>query len=68
MDYLQNSDLIQSIDISNNLQNIFKSGQGDGKSGSFFFFTSDGKFIIKTLRGNEKKNILNILDDLILHY
>lgn len=34
-------------------------------SGSFFMFSSDKKFIIKTIRGSEKKILLGILDDFI---
>ena len=45
-----------------------QSGEGAGKSGSFFFFSHDKKFIIKTMRGNEKNVLLNILDDLIKHF
>ena len=47
---------------------MFKAGQGAGQSGSFFFFSHDNRFIIKTLRGKESKILLNMLDDLILHY
>ena len=47
---------------------IFRANQGDGKSGSFFFFSADRKFIIKTLRGSEKNKLLSIMKDLITHY
>ena len=30
----------------------------EGKSGSFFFFTHDNKFIIKTISENEKKGFI----------
>ena len=45
-----------------------QSGQGAGKSGSFFFFSHDKKLIIKTMRGNEKSILSNMLNKLILHY
>ena len=32
-----------------NIANIFKAGEGMGKSGSFFFFSHDSKFLIKTM-------------------
>ena len=34
-------DLLASLNIEENLQNIFKSGTGEGKSGSFFFYSKD---------------------------
>jgi Phosphatidylinositol-4-phosphate 5-kinase len=43
-----------SFDVEKNRGMVFKAGQGAGKSGSFFFFSHDNKFIIKTLKGNEK--------------
>lgn len=46
--------LINSFDVEKNRGMVFKAGQGAGKSGSFFFFSYDNKFIIKTLKGNEK--------------
>lgn len=47
---------------------IFKANQGEGASGSFFFHSKDRRFIIKTLQRNEKKILLQMLDDLITHY
>jgi 1-phosphatidylinositol-4-phosphate 5-kinase len=46
---------------------VFKAGQGAGKSGSFFFFSFDNKFLIKTLNTTEKKILLGMLDDYIEH-
>jgi 1-phosphatidylinositol-4-phosphate 5-kinase len=48
-----------------NRERVFKAGEGAGASGSFFFFSHDGRFLIKTLRGNEKDILLNMLDDFI---
>ena len=36
-------------------------------SGSFFFFSRDNRFIIKTLRGEEKNILIDMLDDFIEH-
>lgn len=36
-------------EIEANVQSIFKAGEGMGKSGSFFFFSHDGTFLIKTM-------------------
>ena len=66
-DGIKPADIKSSLHIEDNITNIFKSGQGAGKSGSFFFFSRDNKYIIKTMRGNEKKVLLRILDELIEH-
>ena len=47
---------------------VFKAGEGAGKSGSFFFFSHDKKFIIKTMTKNELKIYLRILPRLHEHY
>ena len=67
LDNITASDIKSSLNISDNITNIFKSGQGAGRSGSFFFFSRDNKYIIKTMRGTEKKVLLDMLDDLIHH-
>jgi hypothetical protein len=36
-----------------NRDSVFKSGEGAGRSGSFFFFSHDRKFIIKTMTQKE---------------
>jgi hypothetical protein len=46
---------------------VFKAGQGSGLSGSFFFFSHDNKFLIKTLGREEKKRLLEMLDEYIDH-
>jgi 1-phosphatidylinositol-4-phosphate 5-kinase len=38
-----------------------------GKSGSFFFFSKDQRFVIKTMRRDEKNILINMLDDMIEH-
>lgn len=46
---------------------VFKAGEGAGASGSFFFFSHDNKFLIKTMNSEEKDLMLCILDDYIIH-
>ena len=65
LDGLKTDEMKKSFDVASNIHNIFSSGQGAGKSGSFFFFSADNKYIIKTLRGKEKKVLLDMLDDYI---
>ena len=62
------SDIRSSLSISQNRNMVFKAGEGSGQSGSFFFFSNDKRFIIKTLRGKEKRNLINMLDDMIQHF
>ena len=67
MDNMMLDDLPDIFNIDKNREKIFKAGQASGASGSFFFFTKDNQFIIKTLRGNEMKTMIKMLDDYIDH-
>ena len=40
-------------------------GEGAGASGSFFFFSHDNRFLIKTLQGDEKFKLLSMIDSYI---
>ena len=46
---------------------VFKAGEGAGASGSFFFFSHDRQFIIKTMTDDELQFFLKILPDYELH-
>lgn len=67
MNNISITSLMESLDVNKNRKMIFKAGESAGKSGSFFFFSHDNKFIIKTLKGNEKQLLINILDEYIKH-
>jgi hypothetical protein len=67
LDGLSPADLMSSLSIEENRNMVFKAGEGAGKSGSFFFFSHDNRFLIKTLKGDEKQVLLNLLDDYITH-
>jgi len=43
------SDFNSSLSPKFNRDMIFKAGEGAGKSGSFFFFSHDQKFVVKTM-------------------
>ena len=43
----------QSLGPRFNREMIFKAGEGAGRSGSFFFFSHDQKFVIKTMTKTE---------------
>lgn len=48
-----------------NRDQVFKTGEGSGKSGSFFFLTHDKRFMIKTINEAELKIMLKILPGFI---
>jgi hypothetical protein len=50
-----------------NRKQVFNAGEGAGKSGSFFFFSHDRKYIIKTMTGAEIEVMLKILPNYIEH-
>lgn len=51
-----------------NREQVFHAGEGSGKSGSFFFFSHDKRFIIKTITKSELDTLLVILKDYIEHF
>jgi 1-phosphatidylinositol-4-phosphate 5-kinase len=63
LDDLTFQNLAQSLDFEKNLENIYSAGTGAGKSGSFFFHSSDSKFILKTIKSSEMKTLLNMIDE-----
>lgn len=53
LDGISNEIIKKSLDPNANRKAAFKAGEGQGKSGSFFFFSNDKKFIIKTMDDSE---------------
>lgn len=68
MDGIKPTEIAASLNINDNIHNIFQSGQGAGKSGSFFFFSNDNKYLIKTMNVSEKRVLFNMLDPLYEHF
>ena len=62
------SDILKSVEIVINRESVFKAGQGAGKSGSFFFFSEDKKFIIKSMKKSERILLVSKLPRLIEHF
>jgi 1-phosphatidylinositol-4-phosphate 5-kinase len=59
MDGISEYDIMNSIKLEQNKMQIFKTNENQshgsgGKSGSFFFFTEDKKYIIKSMTEKEK--------------
>ena len=59
--------ILESLNLDSNRANIFKTGEGEGKSGSFFFFSFDKKYIIKTISSDEVKIFLKFLGNYSQH-
>ena len=43
----------ESLSPEHNRDSVFKAGEASGKSGSFFFFSHDKNFIIKTMTSSD---------------
>ena len=67
MDNVTHEQLVKSLDVVKNKSKVFQAGEGAGASGSFFFFSHDNRFILKTIPQNEKKVFIEFLDDYIQH-
>ena len=50
-----------------NRNQVFKAGESQGKSGSFFFFSHDNEFIIKTMYEHELHIFLQVLPKYFEH-
>ena len=47
---------------------VFKAGEGSGRSGSFFFFSHDKRFIIKTMTKGELDLFLKMFSSYAEHF
>jgi 1-phosphatidylinositol-4-phosphate 5-kinase len=68
MDGITPEEIMSSIDYACNKKQAFNAGQGAGASGSFFFHTYDGRFIIKSINESEKDVFLKNIDKFIEHF
>ena len=68
LDGITPQDVKNSLSLEANRDMIFNAGESTGMSGSFFFFSHDNRFIIKTLNRGEGKLLLSILDEMIAHF
>lgn len=71
---IDNESYVHSIGPGNMLSNLMLGSLSslaelgsEGKSGSFFYFTSDGKYMVKTIRKDEHKLIRAILPQYYHH-
>ena len=66
IDQINELDIMKSVRPELNRMQIFKTNSNEshgsgGMSGSFFFFTEDKKYIIKTMTFQEKENLMGML-------
>lgn len=67
MDGITQEDIIRSLTILENRDAVFKAGESAGTSGSFFFFSHDNRFLLKTILREESLKLQQMLDDYIDH-
>jgi len=65
LDGIKPEHIQESLDSDANHRMIFRAGEGAGASGSFFFFSHDNRFLIKTLYKSERIVFSKMLDDYI---
>ena len=53
MDMIDFEQIQRSLNTRSNRDQIFKTGEAAGASGSFFFFSHDRRFIVKTIMSSE---------------
>ena len=64
---IDDAKLVRSLDPAINIKQIQKAGLGAGASGSFFFFTKDKKFILKTISKKEIDHMIRQLPNYYEH-
>ena len=67
MDGIGFDQIQRSLNPLSNRNSIFKTGEAAGASGSFFFFSHDRRFIVKTLMEEELVLLGNILPQFHTH-
>ena len=65
---LSDTGLMASLSPENNSAEVFKVGEGEGKSGSFFFHTFDHRYIIKAITSQEVATLLRVIPGLALAF
>lgn len=67
MDNVTDEMVQNSLDTELNRTQVFKAKESAGKSGSFFFFSYDKKFLLKTMNDHEMEVFTNCLPDYFQH-
>jgi hypothetical protein len=66
-DNITKEDVMKSLNPNANREMAFKAGEGSGKSGSFFFFSHDRGFIIKSMTDGEYTTFTNMFKEYSHH-
>ena len=56
---------MHSLNVDLNQKMVFKATEGQGASGSFFFFTHDNRFTIKTMTAEEVHTLEEMLEEYV---
>ena len=67
LDDIGQSIIKNSLDPENNTKAVFKAGESQGKSGSFFFFSEDRDFIIKTMTESDLSTFKAMFKEYVSH-
>ena len=67
-DEIDDSAIVESLLPDFNTSTVFKAGEASGASGSFFFFSHDKNFIIKTMTSSEMSFFKNRISHSYFRY
>lgn len=67
IDGIDQKHICESLSPDFNRKQVFKAGESQGKSGSFFFFSHDKQFLLKTMTNRELEEFVKMLPKYIDH-
>jgi hypothetical protein len=67
IDNVDHESILKSLHPDFNRESVFRAGESQGKSGSFFFFSHDKNFIIKTMTDSDMKTFMNMFEQYFAH-
>ena len=67
MDGITGEQIRESLSTEKNHKSVFKAKESAGKSGSFFFFSHDTNFLIKTMFSHEIPSFKNMFKTYFEH-
>lgn len=65
LDGISIDSIVKSLNVEANVRKIKGAGEGAGKSGSFFFYSHDNSFLIKTMSSGDKISLLKMIDEYV---
>merc|ERR1719505_48000 len=64
---LSNESYAHTFNTYDGCETLARESYSEGRSGSFFYFTCDSRFIVKTITHREAKFLLKILKNYVMH-